>query len=114
MLNKKDLRTGMKVTTRGGDEGIVLLNMQHKHTEDEDIIIGLENKKWWLKLSRYNDDLTYKDNKSEFDIVKVEVPIHLMDLVADTESVEWEQLVKKMTLSEIEAELGYKIKIVKN
>ena len=37
-----------------------------------------------------------------------------MDLVADTKSVEWKQPVKKMTLSEIEAELGYKIEIVKN
>ena len=114
MLNKKDLRTGMKVTTRNGDECIVLLNIQHEYSGDKDIIVGLKNKNWWLMLSEYNDNLTYKYGRSEFDIVKVEIPIHLMDLVADTKSVEWKQPVKKMTLSEIEAELGYKIEIVKN
>ena len=103
MLYKSDLRTGMKVTTREGIEYIVLLNVKHEYSDDEDIIVGVTDTNNWLRLDSYNNNLTFKDREmKEFDIVDVKIPHHLVNLIADTKSLEWTFQRKEMTQAEIE------------
>ena len=114
MLNikKSDLRTGMKVTLRNGDNYIVLLNARHKYSNNKDILVGYHNYNIcdWVVLDNYNEDLTYSNKERErFDIVKVEECEHLGELF--THRLKFSQPTKEMTLAEIEKELGYKIKI---
>ena len=118
MLNikKSDLRTGMKVTLRNGDNYIVLLNAKHKYSDNKNILVGYHNYDCcdWLILDRYNEDLTYNDGKfDEFDIVKVEECEHLGHLFTDKLEFSQQQ-IKEMTLEEIERELGCKIKLKPN
>ena len=60
---------------------------------------------WCSNLDeKYNEDLTYSNNYEFFDIIKI----------THEGKVVWERKeeIKKMTLKEIEKELGYKIEIV--
>ena len=111
-IKKSDLRTGMKVTLRNGDNYIVLLNARHIYTNDRDILVGYHNYNIcdWLPLYGYKEDLTYSNRGyNNFDIVKVEECEHLGYLFTDR--LEFSQPIKEMTLAEIEKELDYKIKI---
>ena len=114
MINKSDLRTGMKVTTMEGVEYIVLLNVKHEYSDAKDIMVGVTDIDNWLRLDSYNNNLTFKDRAmKELDIIDIKVPYHLANLIADTKSLEWGFQKKEMTQAEIENILGYKIKIIK-
>lgn len=110
-MKKSDLRTGMKVTLRNGDNYIVLLNAKHKYSDNKNILVGCHNYDScdWVILDNYNEDLTNNKENKSFDIVKVEECEHLGYLFTDR--LEFSQPTKEMTLAEIEKELGYKIKI---
>ena len=91
-----------------------MLNVKHEYSDDEDIIVGVTDTNNWLRLDSYNNNLTFKDRTmKEFDIVDVKIPHHLVNLIADTKSLEWGLQIKEMTQAEIEETLGYKIKIIK-
>ena len=114
-FKKSDLRTGMKVTLRNGNEYIVLLNCKHRRSNNKDILVGYKNCNNcdWIPLDNYNEDLTYSDKGCKFfNIVKVEECEHLGFLFADR--LEFSSSQREMTLEEIEKELGYKIKLKPN
>jgi len=114
-MTKADLRTGMRVTNKMGKKFIVILNCQQGYNDVKDFLVNA-NDTSWHGLSYFDDDLTATypcDN-----IVKVEIPSHPYDLF-NIDSVKyttiWERKPpKEMTLAEIEKELGYPVKIIKD
>lgn len=125
-MKLSDLKTGMHVILRDGDEYIVLkdtclcnclCNAYDYDTYEKNIIKTL-NSKTYTSLDNYNEDFTSTRFKG-LDIVEV----YTCDCItAILESVKnepdsfirifEERPTKKMTLEEIEKELGYKIEIV--
>lgn len=120
-MNIKDLKTGMRIITKNGDEYIVLENVKTPYKKVENMYISKDG--GWMSESSYNEDLTIKDTiNSDYDIMEVYVQnqgeyidgnliinkVENMDLI-------WKrnEHKKEMTISEIEKELGYSIKIVK-
>ena len=115
-FKKSDLRTGMKVTLRNGNEYIVLLNAKHNFSTDTNLLISLptnEDECDWLLLDDYTEELLDKDSRwSRFDIVKVEMCEHLGHLF--TNKLRFSPIQREMTLEEIEKEIGCKIKLKPN
>lgn len=110
-MKKEDLRSGMIITDRDGNEYIVFLNTK-KH---EDIFVGIKDR-CWGELNNYKSDLTNVSSKN-LDIMKVE-EISVVYLTnpykSPTRKLLWERKEpKEMTVAEIEKILGYSIKIVK-
>lgn len=118
-MNKSDLKTGMRIVTRNGSEFIVLENVMTPSRTVQNMYVKKDG--GFMSEGLYNEDLTAKSGQKEWDIVKVYVQnqgeyldaavisgdIECMDLI-------WERDDKKeMTIQEIEKELGYSIKIVK-
>ena len=113
-MTKSDLRTGMIITYREGRRGMVYLNVYPAMMNNSnDIIVDEGN--GWMRLADYNEDLTCK-NYDKYDIVKIESAPNALwfptpfDKEMKTK-VLWER-TKKMTISEIEDILGYKIEII--
>lgn len=103
MFTKKDLKDGMVVKTREGNYYLVCGDLFIRD-------IG------YLEIDTYNNDLTSKlFNKA--DIVTVYAKIHSLVCLNDVEynkTALWKrEEVKEMTIAEIEKELGYSIKVVK-
>lgn len=117
-MKLSDLKTGMRVVTRNGSEFIVLENVKTPNGKTQDMYVKKDN--GFMTESSYNEDLTEKRDKA-WDIIKVYVQNNGMYLDAAVISAEtkdmdliWERKDKKeMTISEIEKELGYSIKIIK-
>lgn len=102
MFTKKDLKDGMVVKTREGNYYLVCGDM-------------LIRDKHFLGMGAYNNDLTSKI-VIEKDVVAVYDKIHSLDALKYIEykTALWKrEEVKEMTVAEIEKELGYSIKIVK-
>ena len=119
-MTLNDLKTGMIVTWRNGRKCIVLRDTPKfgrlQYTNKNFLVSCCDN--GWTTLCNYNDDFTNKIFDG-YDIVKVEVPDHPCDCFNHERNnffngkVVWEENpVVKMTVSEIEKKLGYKIKIV--
>lgn len=119
-MKLSDLKTGMHVILRDGDEYIVLKDTclcLFYDTYGKNIIKNL-NAKTYTSLDNYNEDFINADGFKTLDIVEV----YTCDCVSDIlESVKdepnaftriFEERPTKMTLEEIEKELGYKIEIV--
>ena len=121
-MNKSDLRTGMIVVTRDGDEYMVMLGASYAELTSDpfDVIVS---KNGWIPLHRYSDDLNLKaDDMPEFNIVAVYSPLRAASLwrkdIANNRS--WKCIWKReepsveMTVAEIEKKLGIKnLKIIK-
>lgn len=111
-MKKSDLKTGMVVETRNGEKYLVMLEPDCEGRELIRFNVG------YMSLNDYNDELMLKKLNEKFDIVKVySVESSICWLLGDKESMKfkliWERSEpKEMTIEEIEAELGYKIKIV--
>ena len=119
-MELKDLKTGMRIILRNGQELIVLKDVVTPNDKQEGIYISING--GWLSNDNYNNDLTCKGENRKYDIMKVYAQnrgsfidgtvlrknaIRYMDLI-------WERVeVKEMTVSEIEEKLGYPIKIIK-
>lgn len=102
-MRKKDLKTGMVVEVRGGQEYLVMLNHCIKN---RDVLIcrsGLG----WNSLSDLNDDLIFVDRDSKdsvWDIVKVFEPLFFsknssLNLIwcrEETPEYTMEELIEKM------------------
>ena len=118
-MKLKDLKTGMRIILRNGQEYIVLNNVITPYKEKGDIYILVDG--GWMSSSSYNDDLTCKGDYKEYDIMKVYVQnngnyldgdVLQRDAIKNMDLI-WERGEKrKMTVSEIEKELGYSINIV--
>ena len=116
-MNKFCLKTGHVVTLRNGESYMVFRNCMYHNAKD----VLVNKDKSWFRLSDFKDDLTF-DDSSEFinyprncDIMKVETTEHPYSLVENygKKKVVWERHeAKKITVSEIEKILGFKIEIV--
>lgn len=107
-MKKKDLRTGMRVTTECGRKGVIALGHDYG-----DIII-LEHRSY-LSLQSYDDNMVYGEG-GDYSIVKVEKVVDNMELFTTSPRLSklYEvEKAKEMTVAELEAQLGYKIKVVK-
>ena len=112
-MKKSDLRTGMIVTLRNGNKKQVYIDVVTNNLQNGNVITDGST---WSDLYHYNEDLTYKGLR-ELDIVKVAYVGFVTGLHAGVESpvgnTIWERKeAKQMTVSEIEAILGYKVEIV--
>lgn len=120
MKNKKftkdDLKVGYVVKMRDGS-----LNMVMPNNNDE--LITVDASGGWMYLKRYNDCLFNScndllvSNTSNFDIMEVygraKPNNETLKLDISDRDLLWKrEEAKKMTVEEIEKELGYKIEIV--
>lgn len=97
-FKKSDLLDGDIVTQRNEDKKI--------YSIERNGFIGLDGNSY-LDYDNYTENLLDKDGDEIYDIMKVERAIEYKTVFnRDTE-------VKEMTIAEIEKELGYPIKVVK-
>lgn len=116
-MTKFDLKTGMRVTYRNGDQRLVLLG-----TADGNILTnipkhgdgGVKNKFADLDCEYAVDMINKIDHK--WDIMKVETPENKFRYLSlgDDYDVIWQRKeVKKMTVADVARALGYDVEIVK-
>lgn len=108
-MTKDDLKTGMIVTLRNGEEYMVVLN-HVKHPNG--LIMSFTGEMKWDELNSYTDDLLCRGLNCAFDIVKVQIPTTNF-LVYETRDTLWErEEVKKITMKEVEEKFGCKVEII--
>ena len=116
-MTLNDLKTGMIVTNRKGEEMLVLLDVSTQAVNSKHYFVDL-NKNEMDGFNCYNDDMTNKFGKTEFDIVKVEKVTNPVSSVHPDYDRRWRKVIwernysKKLTVAEIEKLLGYKVEIV--
>jgi hypothetical protein len=112
-MKKSDLKNGYVVELENGQTGLVFIN--HHRSGD---IISLHSG-GGMVLSCYTEDLLITNDKgSDYKIVKVFATCHTTnhhgwrdrDLIWERQEI---QEIKEVTVAQLEAELGYPIKIVK-
>lgn len=97
-FKKSDLLDGDIVTQRNED--------QKRYSTKRNGFVGLGGNSY-LDYNNYTENLLDKDGDEIYDIMKVERAIEYKTVFdRDTE-------VKEMTIAEIEKELGYQIKVIK-
>ena len=124
MFIKDDLKTGMLVKLRNGSIAIVMRGMVVRKGEEdieEDAIVGV-NESWAIPLSSYEKDLTFGISNRDNDIMLVARACVYPNLeYADEEFTLPSNILydrskveerKRMTVEEIEKQLGYKVTIV--
>lgn len=105
-FSKKDLKSGMVVELRNGSKRLII------ECDEGLICVEISNADF---VSQYNKDLTHSVHK-HLDIQKVfDYPtISINYMIGKNKKPIWERKApKEMTIKEIEKELGYPIKIVK-
>lgn len=124
-MKKSELKNGMHVITKNGDEFIVIDNVVadkqivDRNTSDV-ILVKIDNCGGWLALDRYDENLNSDgdDNDDDFKIVAIYKPLYYYDILLsvydDYHGKNFVQIYgkKKMTKAEIEQALGYEIEIV--
>lgn len=107
-MKKSDLRSGMIVRLRNGKLYVTM--------EVEGHLI-ITNKNSWNPLDNYKEDLTEKNNFAQLDIVEIYRGfggnLDLMFKVTPEERIWVRNPKQKMTVSQIEKELGYEIEIAR-
>jgi hypothetical protein len=115
-MTKSELKSGMMVVHRNGKKAIVMLNPDPPERE----LIFLDG--GFMPLSEYTEKLisipTHKENEGDYDIVEVmSCGMDICWLFNNEIQPKWKTIwqrkpkPKVMTLAEIEAELGYSVKI---
>lgn len=122
-MRLSDLKTGMIVTTRDGEEFVVFLNCcvpECKVFSKKGYLSNIEINSW-IKLDSFNDEMKCMSEVlgNSLDIVKVEVPFHPYSFQnpsyeKDRRKLLWqeESEIKEVTMSEVEEKFGCKVKIV--
>lgn len=119
-MELKDLKTGMRIILRNGEESIVLKDVVTPYNEQADIYISISG--GWMSSNDYNNDLTCKDDYKKYDIMKVYAQhegrfidggILQKNAIKEMDLIWVREETKEMTISEIEKKLGYPIKIIK-
>lgn len=111
-----ELRTGMVVTLRNGGKYMVFRKIHSDWTND-DVLVQL-NGDDYLFLAEYDSDMMCKGAYHDpFDIMEVWVARQPLNFVSFNKEEYYTLLWKReepkeMTMAEIEAALGYKIRIV--
>ena len=116
-MKKSDLKNGMIVKTRDGDEYIVIKYCLNNLQETSDVLLSTGG--GYMGMDEYNDDLICPED-SDFDIMEICLNSYggiLYGSGADVHTLIWErqnkkEIIKELTLDEIEKQLGYKVKIV--
>lgn len=108
-MELKDLKFGYIVEFREGSVGMVAKG------QDRAIILSKDNT--YIPLDYYNDDLKCT-NSQKLDIMEVYgynfYESYALEISTDDRELLWERKeTKEMTVSQIEKELGYPIKIIK-
>lgn len=106
-MTKKDLESGMVVETRDGDRYLVI--------EKSGVInfMNLDGKTYFDEKNM-KDDMTFPEWCDHCDIMKVFPGDITLDGCRETTDLIWERKEpKEMTVAEIEAALGYPVKVVK-
>lgn len=118
-MKLSELKTGMVVTTREGNEYIVYKDaMCYLPSDSGTVFVNSKLHLWHKADENFTEELTHK-NSYAWDVIKVEVVNHpycYMDLNYNRceRKVLWErQEVKEVTMAEVEAKFGCKVKIVK-
>lgn len=118
-MKLSDLRTGMIVTIRCGREYLVVNDKNAASVKGfgSGILINIADGTWDA-LTHYNQDF-FHENVPEFDIVKVEKPLHCssfidMDYGRDSRELLWSESrpTIEVTIEEIESKFGCRVKIV--
>lgn len=113
----EDLKTGMILKNRKGDVAMVLKGVEPTYGTDRDIIVG----ETWMPLNGVQQYLDVsKPVDDQYDIMEVWQPQTNNEyLVGGKLKIRgkciWKRSdheVKEMTVSEVNAQLGYKVKIV--
>lgn len=112
IMTKSDLKSGMIVTLRNGEEYVVILN--HAFYPNG-VIASFAGEVKWDELDEYTDDLVCRAAVRDFDIVKIQVPkSSYIGYEKHNRTTLWErEEVKKVTIEEIEKKFGCKVEIVK-
>lgn len=118
-MKLSDLKTGMRIVLRNGQELIVLKDVITPNGKKEDMYVKKDG--GFMAASDYNDDMTRKSADKEWDITKVYEQNNgkYLDAVVLSSDIEYFDLIwertkaKKMTVSEICKELGYEVEIIK-
>ena len=130
-MKKSDIKNGMHVITKYGDEYVIMSNIYAPNQIKENntaktVMLGLDG--GWMNFDKYDDDLCFRDTVDEeddddfqYDIDEVYIPkcyTWTLESVLEERNKNdfirlWKR-VKKMTKAEIEAELGYEIEIVES
>lgn len=110
-MNKTDLKTGMIVTLRNGNKRVVV-----KDTPFGDGITNFNGKNIWKRLDAYTNDLRDVDGDTQYDVMKVEVPSTKCKMLTDFTALDtvWTRPadVRRMTMAEVMAQLGFAVQIV--
>lgn len=122
-MKLSDLKTGMIVTIRRGDEFVVFkdfcLSDESKKTCQTGIICNAHTRTW-AELENFNEEMECVNSilGKDFDIIKVEAVAHpysfsVMDYEKEKRKTLWNGIVQEVTMAEIEEKFGCKVKIVK-
>ena len=116
-MKMSDLKTGWKVDTRNGNTYIISRDCETVYYGHQDVVLINADGSGFVCGSHYNNGLENRIHH-HFDIVRVyEMPVE-GDVFSGAEKgrLVWERKknenVREMTVSEIEKELGYQVKIV--
>ena len=121
-MTLNDLKTGMIITTKEHGEYVIIRDFANDALHSNFIAVRPDDKNpGWIEMDDYNDDLTIRTGiffMKGWDIVKVEKarhPFDFFDLKRDVDKrvLLWKrEKCKRLTVSEIEYLLGYKVEIV--
>ena len=121
-----ELKTGMRVILRDGSETIVLKDIcyddQYNNMRHSNILLDI-NDGSFASLRDYNNDMAENGDENELDIMQVYTinnSYNILKKLSDLEdwnytllyNREMETPIHKLTKSQIEQELGYKIEII--
>lgn len=122
-MKLSDLKTGMIVTIRRGDELVVFKDYCVSDVTSsccQSGIICNAKERTWTTLENFNEEMNCTNSilGADFDIMKVEAVSHpysfsLMDYEKEKRKTLWSAIIKEVTMAEIEAHFGCKVKIVK-
>lgn len=122
-MKLSDLKTGMIVTIRRGDEFVVFkdfcLSDECKNICHTGIICNAGTRTW-TTLENFNEEMKCINSilGKDFDIIKVEVVAHpysfsVMDYEKHKRKTLWNDIIKEVTMAELEEMFGCKVNIVK-
>lgn len=108
-MTKSELKSGMVVETKDGERMICIDN-------NGKLVLMNLNGENYLSVEKMDDDMSYPMWCDYCTIMKVFAPQTTLNECKNTEDIIWERQkakAKEMTLAEIEKEIGYPVKIIK-
>lgn len=111
-MTKSDLRNGMRVVTRNGKTYTVFKDF-YSQCKLMDVLVS--HCGTWMDLNTFNEDLTNQFFEAH-DIMEVKIVYHPYETFQqkcnDEKTIWTREKRKKLTISEIEQILGFKVEII--